>query len=242
MMASRQQLSLLGPPAGQPLRLERPGLVLRHWPAWLDDADLWLERLLIEVPWKQEWIVLHGRRHPLPRLTAAMGDPGCHYSYSGVANPLEPWSSAVEELRRRVEALLYPRDPTQPSDAAPGFTNVLLNLYRDGHDHMGWHADAEPSLDPTAPIASLSLGASRCFRLRPRTRPAPTPTPAPTPNSDAGPLGALSLELGRGDLLVMDPPSQRHWQHQLPPRRRIRDARINLTFRRVIPRGGSMAE
>jgi alkylated DNA repair dioxygenase AlkB len=226
-MEGQQQLSLLSPPPGEPLRLERPGLALRHWPAWLDNPDLWLERLLAEVPWKQEWIVLHGRRHPLPRLTAAMGDPGCHYSYSGVANPLEPWSAGVQELRRRVEALLRPRDQGQPCAAHPGFTNVLLNLYRDGHDHMGWHADAEPSLDPAAPIASLSLGASRCFRLRPGSRAVPA--------SHAGPVDGLSLLLGSGDLLVMDPPTQRHWQHQLPLRRRIRDARINLTFRRVVP-------
>ena len=94
---------------------------------------------------------------------------------------------------------------------------VLLNYYRDGRDTMGWHADDEPELDPEAPIASLSLGASRTFRLRPR-------------GVAAAPL---DLELGDGDLLVMDPPTQRHWQHALPRRLRLREPRLNLTFRKL---------
>jgi alkylated DNA repair dioxygenase AlkB len=43
----------------------------------------------------------------------------------------------------------------------------------------------------------------------------------------------LSYELGHGDLLVMDPPTQQHWLHELPRRRRVSTARINLTFRRL---------
>ena len=41
------------------------------------------------------------------------------------------------------------------------------------------------------------------------------------------------MELADGDLLVMDPPTQRHWQHALPRRRRVRCERLNLTFRLV---------
>ncbi|MFY8149493.1 MAG: alpha-ketoglutarate-dependent dioxygenase AlkB family protein [Prochlorococcaceae cyanobacterium] len=200
------QLPLLSAP---PQRLEAPGLRLRHWPAWLVHPHQWMALLQAEVPWKQERIRLFGREHPLPRLTCGMGDPGCHYRYSGVENPLEPWTPAVQQLRHRLE-----RELGEP------FNALLLNLYRHGEDHMGWHADDEPELDPGAPIASLSLGEARSFRLRPR----------PGGNTDAAPL---SLELQSGDLLVMDPPTQRHWQHQLPPRRRRPGARINLTFRRV---------
>ena len=61
--------------------VQAPGLHLRHWPAWLAPsaaAEL-LERLQLEVPWKQEAITLYGRRHLLPRLTCWMADPGCGY-------------------------------------------------------------------------------------------------------------------------------------------------------------------
>jgi hypothetical protein len=161
------------------------------------------------VPWKQEQISLWGRRHPLPRLTCWVADPGCGYRYSGLEQRIEPWTPSLERLRSQLHRTLGCR-----------FNALLLNLYRDGSDRMGWHADDEPELDPDAPIASLSLGATRCFQLRPR-RPID------------GLRQTLSLELGDGDLLVMDPPTQRHWQHQLPARRRVQQLRINLTFRVV---------
>ena len=143
-------------------RIERPGLRLRHWRAWLtpERAEALEQQLGAEVPWKQEAITLYGRRHLLPRLTCWMADPGCGYRYSGLENVLERWSSAAEQLRQELEALCGWR-----------FNSLLLNRYRHGRDAMGWHADDEPELDHAAPIASLSLGACRDFRLRPRPSP-----------------------------------------------------------------------
>ena len=46
------------------------------------------------------------------------------------------------------------------------FNSVLANLYRDGHDHVSWHADDEPSLRHQPTIASLSFGDTRTFHLR----------------------------------------------------------------------------
>jgi len=138
-----------------------------------------------------------------------MADPGCSYSYSGLQQIPQPWSPAVSALRSRLQAQLGCR-----------FNSLLLNLYRDGRDRMGWHADDEAELDPAAPIASLSLGAARSFQLRPR-------------QPIDGERAVVTLELGDGDLLVMDPPTQQHWLHQVPARRRIAAPRINLTFRVV---------
>lgn len=203
------QLGLFDPPApaAGPQVCRRPGLLLRHWPAWAADADALLVALRDQVPWKQDQITLFGRSHPLPRLTCWVGDPGCAYTYSGVSNRIEPWSALLAELRARVEAA-----------AGCSFNSLLLNRYRNGRDSMGWHADDEPELDPAAPIASLSLGAARSFRLKPK------------PPSEAEPL---HYALGHGDLLVMDPPTQQHWLHQVPQRLRVKEERINLTFRRI---------
>lgn len=205
------QLSLFGPtPFEGPQRQELPGLVLHYWPNWArNDADSWLQQLCQEVNWKQDQISLFGRTHPLPRLTCWVGDPRCTYTYSGVANPIEPWTPLLLELRKRVQVA-----------AGCSFNSLLLNRYRDGRDKLDWHADDEPELDPAAPIASLSLGAARSFRLKPKD-------PAFHPG------GPLVYELGHGDLLVMDPPTQKHWLHQVPPRLRVRAERINLTFRLI---------
>jgi alkylated DNA repair dioxygenase AlkB len=203
-------------------RIERPGLRLRHWRAWLPPrrADALRAPLGAEVPWKQETISLYGRRHPLPRLTCWMADPGCGYRYSGLENVPEPWSPAAAQLRLELEAVTGWR-----------FNSLLLNRYRDGRDAMGWHADDEPELDPAAPIASLSLGAHRDFRLRPRPSPR---AGGPPPNGyAAAACTPLSLELAHGDLLLMEPPSQLWWQHAVPRRLRVQGERLNLTFRVV---------
>ena len=190
-----------------------PHLVLRHWPGWLAEADAWLAKLMAEVSWQQESLRLFGRRHPLPRLSCWMADPGCDYSYSGERQIPRPWNASVLALRASLSTLTGHR-----------FNSVLLNLYRDGRDRMGWHADDEAELDPMAPIASLSLGAARSFRFRPKGR-------------GAEASRRLGLELGPGDLLLMDPPTQQHWQHALPSRRRVVGARLNLTFRVVVRQG-----
>jgi alkylated DNA repair dioxygenase AlkB len=204
------------------LLIERPGLRLRHWPGWLPPAEAaaLLGQLRAEVPWKQEAITLYGRRHPLPRLTCWMADPGCGYRYSGLANVIEPWSPAAAALREVLQQLSGWR-----------FNSLLLNRYRDGRDAMGWHADDEPELDPAAPIASLSLGAPRDLRLRPQPSPRrPSGAPPPAYGTSCSPFNLL---LQDGDLLLMEPPTQLWWQHALPRRLRLQQERLNLTFRVV---------
>ena len=45
-----------------------------------------------------------------------------------------------------------------------GYSAVLCNLYQNGNDSVGLHADAEPEMGPV--IASVSLEAERLFRLK----------------------------------------------------------------------------
>jgi alkylated DNA repair dioxygenase AlkB len=204
--------------SADPLRLEAPGLALRHWPAWLLaqapsaglDLDALERHLRDELPWEQPALRLHGRQLPMPRLCCWVADAGCAYRYSGQTHQPRPWTPPLLELGQLLEKALGWR-----------FNSVLLNRYRNGDDAMGWHADDEAALGWEAPIASLSLGASRSLRFR------------PSPGGVAAGRPPLSVELADGDLLVMDPPTQRHWQHALPRRRRVACERINLTFRMV---------
>lgn len=168
-----------------------------------------LESLASGLDWRQRDVVLFGKRVPQPRLTAWCSDPGVRYTYSGLR--LEPcaWHPALAGLRERLaKELDYP------------FNSVLANAYRDGQDSMGWHADDEPELGPEPLIASVSLGASRRFRVRPH----------PGRVSDLQPRG---LDLAPGSLLVMRGQSQALWQHCVPKTKKAVGLRINLTFRRV---------
>ena len=45
------------------------------------------------------------------------------------------------------------------------YNAVLLNLYRNGKDSNGWHADNETELGTNPIIASISLGEERFFHL-----------------------------------------------------------------------------
>jgi alkylated DNA repair dioxygenase AlkB len=190
------------------IRIERTGLQLRHGVAWLQQQGLQTPQLSQalgqSLAWEQPLVTVYGKQHRTPRLTCWVADPGCSYRYSGLQQAIHPWTAELENLRQLLLDQLGVR-----------FNSLLLNRYRDGADRMGWHADDEPELDDQAPIVSLSLGAARDLRFRPR-------------RGDEAPF---AINLADGDLLVMDPPSQIHWQHALPPRARVQQERINLTFR-----------
>jgi len=191
-------------------RLELPDaeLLLCHDFVAAGERERLLQVLQREVDWRQDRIRLFGRECPIPRLQQFQGDPGLGYRYSGMLLQTRPWHPVITELLQRLAAL----EPTP-------FNCVLMNLYRDGDDSMGWHSDDEPELGPNPVIASLSLGAARDFALRHRQDPA---------------RPKLVLRLEPGSLLLMRGATQHHWQHALPRRRRVREPRINLTFRRIL--------
>jgi alkylated DNA repair dioxygenase AlkB len=196
---------------GRRIELERGGWLVLYEP-WLDRqaAEAMQAALTGEIQWRQEKIRMFGRWIDQPRLTAAIADEGVVYSYSGLTLPPDRWSPAIAEVRQRVE-----------ETCGEVFNYVLANLYRGGHDAMGFHADDEPELGPDPLIASVSFGAPRRFVLRLRSDPSVR----------------LELALGGGSLLIMGGTTQHHWHHGVPRTARPAGPRLNLTFRRVFPRG-----
>lgn len=172
----------------------------------VDEADALLARLRDGLPWEETSLSMFGREVREPRLSAWHADPGVVYGYSGRNRVAHPWTADLDALRRRCEAR-----------CATSFNGVLANLYRDGRDHMGWHADDEPTLGADPVIASLSFGAERRFDMRHR---------------ETG--ETVSCTLGHGSLLVMSGLSQARWKHRLPRAARITSVRVNLTFRRIV--------
>jgi alkylated DNA repair dioxygenase AlkB len=171
-----------------------------------------LSELTATLTWRHEPIKLFGKEVLQPRLTAWHGDPTARYAYSGLTLEPQPWTPALQQLRQQVETA-----------AQTQFNSVLLNLYRHGQDSMGWHADDEPELGPAPVIASVSLGATRRFRLRPRDPQRIAHAP-------------VSLDLTTGSLLLMRGTTQQHWLHAVPKTDRPTEPRLNLTFRLVTGR------
>ena len=201
-----RQGEMFSTPEVEHLDLEGADVVIHRGCFSAEEADRYFNTLRDEVEWKQEETLLYGRRQPIPRLTAWFGDSQGTYTYSGIKMTPMLWTEVLAEIRDRTGVV-----------AETEFNSVLLNLYRDGQDSVGWHADDEPELGPEPTIGSVSLGATRRFHLRPKD----------------GSLETVSVELHHGDVLVMRGPMQHAWQHQLPKTQRAIGPRINLTFRTV---------
>ncbi|MCY4472742.1 MAG: alpha-ketoglutarate-dependent dioxygenase AlkB [Kistimonas sp.] len=182
------------------------GTFVYHWPQWLPPrrADRLFRSLYEHTPWRQETLFLFGRQHAVPRLQAWFGDPDASYSYSGISLTPLPWPADLQAIRDRLCRLIQ----------VP-FNGVLVNLYRDGRDSMGWHSDNEPELGSRPVIASLSLGERRRFRLR----------------QIRNKKRIHTLGLDHGSLLVMAAGVQEAWQHQVPRTAAACQPRINMTFR-----------
>ena len=156
-----------------------------------------------ETPWEARNIILFGKEVPQPRLACWYGDLA--YSYSGITLDPRPMTPTLLEIKQRCEEA-----------TSTQFNSVLVNLYRDGQDSMGLHADDEPELGSEPVIASVSFGAERNFRLRHRLT-----------------KELQQVSLASGSLLVMSGLSQACWMHDIPKTKKFVEPRINLTFRYI---------
>jgi len=163
-------------------------------------------QLMKDTPWEQRNIVVFGKQHREPRLSAWHSESHISYTYSGIRRSPSPWTPVLRELRDACA-----------DTAGTTFNAVLVNLYRDGNDGVGWHADNESSNGREPTIASLSFGSSRRFDFRHRES-----------------KETIRVQLDPGSLLIMSGLSQHCWLHQLPRTKRVTEPRINLTFRRVV--------
>lgn len=191
---------------GECISFNLPDAGLDYYPKlFREEADYWFERLIAETPWKQDDILIYGKQHKQPRLTALYGNEGKLYSYSNIVMVPHAWTPLLTLIREKVEEI-----------SGANFSTVLLNLYRSGQDSNGWHADNEKELGRDPVIASLSLGAVRSFHLKHNTL-----------------ENRLKLQLEHGSLLIMKGSMQHYWKHQVPKTARETGPRINLTFRLI---------
>jgi alkylated DNA repair dioxygenase AlkB len=185
---------------------ELPDAAIEYYPDFfsLDKANELFEKLKNEVPWQQDKITVFGQTHAQPRLTALYGNEGKTYAYSNIIMHPHKWNPLLMFIKNEVE-----------DSVGTNFTTVLLNLYRNGKDSNGWHADNEKELGQNPIIASVSFGATRTFHLQ--------------HNSNKEWKQKIMLE--HGSLLLMKGTTQHFWKHQVPKTAKPIGPRINLTFR-----------
>ena len=157
-----------------------------------------------ETKWNQDSIKVYGKVYPQPRLTHLFANNNKTYKYSNITMTPSIFPKEILQIKSQIDTLTN-----------LDFTTCLANLYRDGSDSNGWHADNEKELGPDPIIASVSLGAARWFHLKHK--------------KDKTLKTKILLE--DGSLLLMKEGTQTDWLHQIPKTKKVIEPRINLTFR-----------
>jgi len=184
--------------------LPKDGIAIYHGVVFNEkEANQMCKELLDTIPWKQDEVVMFGKKIMTKRKVAWYADAGITYTYAGVKKLGLQWTDTLLEIKQKVEAI-----------TGATYNACLLNLYHEGEEGMGWHRDNEKEIIPESSIASVSLGAARKFAFK------------HTISNER-----LDIELENGSLLDMKGAIQGHWYHALPKTTRIKQLRINLTFR-----------
>lgn len=164
------------------------------------EANALFNDLLEHTPWARRTMRLHGKEVAIPRELA-------WYGAAKDQGPYAAGASAWPENLLRIKAFVEERTGYL-------YNACLCNLYRDGEDSVAWHSDREAF---NGAVASLSLGATRVFRVR----------------AKADHRLMVDFPLPNGSLLLMRPGCQERTEHCIPKTRKPVGPRINLTFRQV---------
>jgi len=168
-------------------------------------SQAYFEKLLDNIEWKNDKAIIFGKTITTKRKVAWYGDKPFEYTYSKTTKSALPWTKELLELKEIIE-----------KKSGETYNSCLLNLYHNGEEGMAWHSDAEKDLKKNGAIGSLSLGADRKFLFKHKET-----------------KQNVSLILEKGSLLVMKGTTQINWLHRLPPTKKVKTPRINLTFRSI---------
>ena len=182
--------------------------------------------IYLETVWDNEIVEMRGEILTLRRLIGSYANQGVIYRYSGKALTAPDWRPASLKIRKIVESI-----------TGRTFNFVVINLYHDGKDYIGWHNDKEESHKDGHLIASISLGATRDFMIKPYTE------LGKAIFQRYGYGERLTVPLEAGDLIVMAGEMQKNYKHTVPKRATVdpvhiegiveTTVRLNLTFREM---------
>lgn len=171
-----------------------------------EKAQHYYEKLMTNIQWENDKAIIFGKLIITKRKVAWHGDEPFDYTYSKTTKSALPWTKELLELKSLIE-----------SKTGETFNSCLLNLYHDGGEGMAWHSDGEKALKKNGAIGSLSFGAERKFAFKHKET-----------------KQTVSVQLEKGSLLVMKGETQKNWLHRLPPTKKVKTPRVNLTFRTII--------
>lgn len=168
-----------------------------------EESDRFYEKLLHQTKWREYEMEMYDKIVTAPRMISWYEDK----DNPGADQNGPDWTYELLTIRGRVER-----------ETQIDFNSLLLNLYRNGNDGVGWHSDKEDNSGPDPIIASVTFGETRMFRLRHKFRKE---------------IPQVEIPLHHGSFLLMAGTTNSFWQHQVPKTSKNVLPRINLTFRRT---------
>lgn len=151
-------------------------------------------------------IKIYGRECEQKRSIAFLSNVSTGYAYSGQIQSSQELPQLLEQLMTEVNTSLN-----------TDFNGILVNLYTDGNDSIGFHSDSEKDLAKDGTVACISLGANRCFRIKSKHK---------------NYKKSYDIGTGHGQLLVMTGNFQKEFTHGIPVQKSVTKPRISLTFRK----------
>ncbi|GEM08032.1 ubiquitin system component Cue [Rhodotorula toruloides] len=151
---------------------------------------------------------------------AAGFDESAQYWYNGEKRTARAFTADQDEARQLigefVRTLLAGRDRHSLEWDSDWLPNVAVaNCYRGSKQSVGFHSDVLQYLGPYPTIASLTLGCTRPFRLRPFI-----PSTQSITDGSAHPppqIRTLDIILPHNSLLIMHAGCQERYKHAVPP-------------------------
>lgn len=148
---------------------------------------------------------MFGKWVKVPRKQGLFCDRDVSYNFSGC-------SVKALDVPQNIHVLTQCQQKLKDFDKYDAF---FFNWYKDGTDYICAHRDDENDLDAMSTIASISLGATRIFRIR----------------DYSTKKIVKDIQLKHGTLFIMGGNFQKEFTHEVPKTKKINERRINITCR-----------
>lgn len=161
------------------------------------------QHLLSLKPTERATVKIYGKEQVIPRWQRLFGPD---YQFAGKLHKGEPFTSPY--LKKLLEWVC--------NDSDLPYTQCIMNWYMDGTEYLGAHSDNEAQLVAGTPVYSFSFGSTRDFVV--------------TKKKDAS-APVVVIPMHDNTLIIMGGEMQQHYKHEVPKRLKVKEPRINITFR-----------
>jgi alkylated DNA repair dioxygenase AlkB len=176
-----------------------------------DTSNIIFEKLLNTT----NWTTMKHKTGDVPRLISVQYILNEHLEKPIYRHPVdvEPPTEQMNDI------VLYIKKTIEDKFGFYPFNHVLVQLYRNGLDHIKHHSDKTLDIKRDTPIINVSFGQTRNMTLKSKFC------------DLLGKKDIINVEMTNGSMFVLGSNTNRYYTHGIKPNKQIFDKRISLTFR-----------